>query len=171
MSTVAQQLRQGREDRQLTVHQVADATKIRTDHIEALEEGNYDVFPASVYIRGFVRTYAAYLKLDVPKLLDQLNEELAQTEKHAEAPALTPPSPNLLDWFMFQLSRINWRFALPVLVLVIVTLAGVYSYRAWKIHQSRDPLAELGPGLYQPVKPNDGNNELLPVPTPAQPRR
>src|SRR5207253_137981 len=44
MSTVAEQLRLAREARNLTVHQVADITKIRTDHIRALEEGNFDMF-------------------------------------------------------------------------------------------------------------------------------
>ncbi len=36
MSTVAEQLRAGREARMLTVEQVAELTKIRTDHIRAL---------------------------------------------------------------------------------------------------------------------------------------
>jgi len=169
MSTVAEQLHRAREDRKLTVHEVAEATKIRTDHIEALEKGDYDTFPASVYIRGFVRTYSTFLRLDVAKILDDLNAELSKTEKHREAPALTQKSPSPLDWVMFQLSRINWRWAFPVLVFGIVALVGIYSYRAWKIRESRDPLADLGPGLYQPIKTNNG--EVLPLPTLVQPRR
>ena len=58
MSTVAEQLRQAREAKNLTVQQVVEITKIRTDHLRALEEGNFDVFSAPVYIRGFVRSYA-----------------------------------------------------------------------------------------------------------------
>src|SRR5712664_3601126 len=64
MSTVAEQLHLAREAKSLTVHQVAEVTKIRSDHIRALEEGNFDVFSAPVYIRGFIRTYATLLKLD-----------------------------------------------------------------------------------------------------------
>ena len=56
MSTVAEQLREAREAQNLTVYQVAEITKIRTDHIRALDEGNYDVFSAPVYIRGSVRS-------------------------------------------------------------------------------------------------------------------
>ena len=44
MSTVADKLRQAREAQNLTIHQIADITKIRTDHIRALEQGNFDVF-------------------------------------------------------------------------------------------------------------------------------
>jgi cytoskeletal protein RodZ len=43
MSTVAEQLRQAREAQNLSVYQVAEITKIRTDHIRALDEGNFDV--------------------------------------------------------------------------------------------------------------------------------
>ena len=52
MSTVAEQLRSAREARKLTIYQVAETTKIRTDHIRALEVGNFEVFSAPVYIRG-----------------------------------------------------------------------------------------------------------------------
>src|SRR3989442_410993 len=39
MSTVAEQMRRAREEQSLTVHQVSDITKIKTDHIRALEDG------------------------------------------------------------------------------------------------------------------------------------
>ena len=59
MSTVAEQLRQAREAQKLTVQEAGEITKIRTDHLRALEDGNFDVFSAPVYIRGFVRSYAS----------------------------------------------------------------------------------------------------------------
>src|SRR6185437_3310132 len=80
MTTVAEQLLRTREAQSLSVHQVAEITKIRTDHIRALEEGNFNVFAAPVYIRGFVRTYAMMLKLDVGNIMAELDKELGQTE-------------------------------------------------------------------------------------------
>ena len=81
MSTVAEQLRQARELRHLTVEQVAEITKIRTDHLRALEEGNFSVFSAPVYIRGFVRSLSTLLKLDVPQVMAALDSELRQTQE------------------------------------------------------------------------------------------
>src|SRR5262252_8520262 len=98
MSTVAEQLRQAREAKKLTVHQVAEVTKIRTDHIRALEEGNFDVFSAPVYIRGFVRTYATLLKLDVPQTMSALDAELGRTEKFSEPPPLKEQSRSPVDF-------------------------------------------------------------------------
>src|SRR5258706_14814822 len=43
MSAVSDQLRQARESQKISVQQVAEVTKIRTDHLRALEEGNFDV--------------------------------------------------------------------------------------------------------------------------------
>src|SRR5579862_8116727 len=103
MSTVAEQLRLAREEKKLTVYQVAEITKIRTDHIRALEEGNFDVFSAPVYIRGFVRSYAGLLKLDVPSIMARLETELGGTEKFREPPPLTQHKRGILDFITLQL--------------------------------------------------------------------
>jgi cytoskeleton protein RodZ len=72
MPTVAEQLRLAREAKGLSVQQVADQTKIRTDHVRALEEGDFGAFSATVYIRGSVKLYGTLLKLDLPPLLETL---------------------------------------------------------------------------------------------------
>lgn len=165
MPTVAEQLRAAREAHGLTVYQVADATKIKTDHVRALDEGNFDVFSAPVFIRGFVRTYASLLHLEVAAVMADLNRELSGTEKFAEPPPLTNERKGLVDWLTLQLSRINWRVALPLLVLGIGILVVIFGYRAWRTAQTRDPLENLGPGLYQSGNPSSANT----LPVPGQP--
>lgn len=165
MPTVAEQLRAAREAHGLTVYQVADATKIKTDHVRALDEGNFDVFSAPVFIRGFVRTYANLVHLDVPAVMADLDHELSGTEKFAEPPPLTNERKGVVDWLTLQLSRINWRVALPLLVLGIGILVVIFGYRAWRTAQTRDPLQNLGPGLYQPGNPSSANT----LPVPGQP--
>ncbi len=165
MPAVAEQLRTAREALGLDVYQVAEITKIRTDHIRALEEGNYGAFAAPVYIRGFVRTYARLLKLDVSEVQAALEAELRQTAKFQEPASVVAGNRGLLDILMLQLSKVNWRVALPSLGAALVVLIGILAYRAWATHRSRDPLANLGPGLYQPAAPEPG--ETLPVPSPS----
>jgi cytoskeletal protein RodZ len=168
MSTVAEQLREAREARHLTVHQVADITKIRTDHIRALEEGNFDMFSAPVYIRGFVRTYAALLKLDVRRTMAALDAELGQTEKFSEPPPLSSQPRGPLDFLMLQFSKVNWRKALiGVGAVVVIAVLGA-GLLAWRHHQAADPLAGLQPGLYQPTQHVSG--DTLPVPAPGRRR-
>jgi cytoskeleton protein RodZ len=170
MATVAQQLLAARESRQLTVYQVADATKIKTEHVRALDEGNYRAFAAPVYIRGFVRTYAGFLKLEVPALMAELDRELAQTREFSEPPRLSGKRTGFVDLIMFQLSRINWQVALVVGGAILVIVIGTAGYRFWRQRQAANPLANLGPGLYE-SKPAPPAADLLPLPAPAQPKR
>src|SRR6267154_6458818 len=100
MATVAARLHEARETQKLTISQVAEVTKIRTDHLRALEEGNFDVFSAPVYIRGFVRSYATLLKLEVPEIMAALEAELGRIEKFAEPPPLSEPPGGLVDFLM-----------------------------------------------------------------------
>ena len=51
-SSVGEQLRKARETRRFTVSQVADATKIKSDHIIALEAGDFSPFSAPVCTRA-----------------------------------------------------------------------------------------------------------------------
>jgi cytoskeletal protein RodZ len=161
MPSVSDQLREAREARGLNVYQVADITKIRTDHIRALEEGRYDVFAAPVYVRGFIRTYARLLRLDQDEISSALDAELRQDPKLAELASLAGARRSLLDLLMLQLSKVNWRIALPTLALLLLVGGIIVGYRFWTDYQSRDPLANLGPGLYHPPPGGD----LLPLPT------
>jgi cytoskeletal protein RodZ len=161
MSTVAEKLRQAREAQNLTIHRVADITKMRTDHIRALEEGNFDVFSAPVYIRGFVRTLATLFKLDVPATMAALDEELGRTEKFSEPPPLTDQKRGPLDFLTLQLSKIDWRkglIVLGVLVAIGLVAAIVSSVRRSRAHNP----AGVKPGMYQPAQSNTGRT--LPVP-------
>lgn len=166
MATVAEQLRQAREANHLTVDQVADTTKMKRDYVRALEEGNYDAFVAPVYIRGFARTYAILLKVNVPDLMRDLEAELGKTAKFSEPPSLTNQTPSKLDRAMLLLSRINWRIAGPVGTIIVLALLGVWGAHYWQDRQSRDPLAGVGPGLYKPAQKPVG--ETLPLTAPPK---
>ena len=167
MSTVAEQLHLAREAKSLTVHQVAEVTKIRTDHIRALEEGNFNAFSAPVYIRGFVRTYATLLKLDVPRLMTALDEELGHTDKFREPPPLTDQTRGTVDFITLQFSKVNWKIAsigigvvaVLLLVLLIVSLS------------RRSPAADSLGDLPAPVYQSTSAGPTLPLPAPpARPK-
>src|SRR6185295_11493313 len=142
MATVSEQLRRAREQQNLNVYQVAEITKIKTDHIRALESGTYDSFSAPVYIRGFVRTYAKALKLDVAKLTADLEGELSQTEKFSEPPPLMQKKGRALDFVMLQLSKLNWRIVAGATGVVLAAVLALVALRA--CHRPKpDPLKNL----------------------------
>ena len=164
MPMVAEQLRAAREARKLTVHEVAETTKIRTDHIRALEAGDFNVFTAPVYIRGFVRAYATLLKLDVPQVMAALDTELKQTEKFSEPPSLSGEPRGALDFVMLQLSKVNWQKSLVILGAVALVLILGLSIWVWRNHRAADPLSGMPPAVYQSTQHQSG--ETLPLPAP-----
>jgi cytoskeletal protein RodZ len=162
MSTVAEQLRQAREAQKLTIQGMAEVTKIRSDHIRALEEGNFNVFSAPVYIRGFVRTCATLLKLDVPQVMSALEGELGQAEKFREPPPLTDQPRTALDFAMLQLSKVNWRKGGVIVGGLVIVLVVILVVAVSRHSKRTDPLVGLKPGVYQP----NNSGETLPLPAP-----
>ena len=164
MPTVAEQLRQTREALKLDVPQVVESTKLKADQIRALEEGNHDYFTAAVYLRGSLRTYANLLKLDAVKLVAQLDTELGASKKFADDLPTPARKKGVVDALMLLLSRLNWGIAGVIIALALLALGANAAWRAWKNHQSSDPLKKLGAGMYQP---GEAGGEILPLPTNA----
>mgnify|MGYP002682430424 CR=1 FL=1 len=72
MAGIGEALRSTREHRGLSIDQVAQDTRISPRFLEALEAEQFNELPAPVYVRGFLRSYANYLKLEPQPLLDRL---------------------------------------------------------------------------------------------------
>lgn len=69
---VGEQLRAAREASHLSVDEVASALKFSPRQIEALEADDFASLPGSTIVRGFIRNYARFLKIDPEGLLLQL---------------------------------------------------------------------------------------------------
>lgn len=167
MPTVAEQLRAAREARNLSINEVAEITKIRTDHIRALEEGNFDVFVAPVYIRGFTRTYATLLKLDVPALIKALDGELGKTERFSEPPPLTDTDKSVVNFMTLQLSKLNLHRT-KILIGLGVLVAVAVTYSVLTKRRTATPTPAVPPAKVQSTPRNPGNTLPLPAPTPRR---
>ncbi len=165
MPSVAEQLRASREARKLTIHQIADATKIKTEHIRALEGGDYSPFSAPVYIRGYVKAIAKTLKMDVPAAMADLESELALTQNFSGPPSLVPREKSILDWVMLQISRMQLQIIGPLIAIGVLIGLLFWASSVYQRGQTRDPLADLGQGLYQGQPTLDG--QYLPLPPDA----
>jgi cytoskeletal protein RodZ len=160
MSTVAEQLRAAREAQKLTVQQIADMTKIRTDHIHALENGDFSVFSAPIYIRGSVKNYATRLKLDVPQIMAALDAELGRTEKFSEPPPLSDVTKTPLDHVTFWLAKLNMKMALAAAALLGLVLIILLVHTVLKHSHKGDSSVKLPPARYEPASSGD----TLPLP-------
>ncbi|MFA5056646.1 MAG: helix-turn-helix domain-containing protein [Opitutaceae bacterium] len=69
MQTIGERLEEARKRKGISIREAAEATKIRSDYLHKLESNSFDLNLPEIYIRGFLRNYAVYLKLNPDKLL------------------------------------------------------------------------------------------------------
>lgn len=69
-NTIGSRLEEARKKRGVSLREASEATKIRSDYLQKLEDGNFDIGLPPIYVRGFLRNYARYLKLDPAKMME-----------------------------------------------------------------------------------------------------
>lgn len=68
LKKLGEKLRVKREEMNLSLKEVENATSIRTMYLQAIEEGRVEHFLSNVYALGFIRQYAGFLGIDQEKL-------------------------------------------------------------------------------------------------------
>ena len=68
MQTIGERLEEARKRKGISLREAAEATKIRGDYLLKFEGNQYDINLPEIYVRGFLRTYANFLKLSVDKI-------------------------------------------------------------------------------------------------------
>ena len=91
-------LQQGRKDVDLSISDVASILHISEEYVEALESDQYELLPAPIYVKGYIRNYAKLVQIDSEKIV-QIYNEINQSlpEKSEELVTLAPELPKKLD--------------------------------------------------------------------------
>jgi cytoskeleton protein RodZ len=114
---VGRLLRDQREARGLTLKAVEMALRIRLQHLEAIEQGRFDLLPGAAYIPAFLRAYAQHVGLDPEKVLTAYHLSGAVPIKR---PVALPAD--------FPLAEKRAPIGLAVLTVLLVIGAG---YAVW----------------------------------------
>ena len=83
-------LREARENTGRSVADVAQILRIRRVYLEAIEDGRFDELPGAAYAVGFIRSYATFLRLDVPTIVARFKEEASGIESQQDLDFPTP---------------------------------------------------------------------------------
>ena len=129
MGEIGEILRQAREERQLSLAEVESKIKIRKRYLEALERGNYIVFPGNVYMFGFLRNYATFLNLDGEELVRKLKSDLGEEKEEVVAPKQKKDSSyyNTINKSDFNYTKLL-KYLLIIVVLILVGLYFFYYF-------------------------------------------
>jgi cytoskeleton protein RodZ len=159
MTTLGQELKKYREERGLSLQQVADRTLIGIQFLKAIEADDYGPLPGGIFNRAFVRKFAHEVGLEEPTALRLYEEQLAAQGGEEDR--------------RFELGVENWDrpptygsgFVLSLIVLVVLAGGSYLAYRFF----FREALAPTVPSATQTGTVNDRSASIDPTPTPAPP--
>lgn len=143
-------LREARERRGITLKQIANATKISTSALEALERNDLSRLPGGIFSRAFVRSYAIEVGLDP----DETTREFIAQAPHDAVAAGHPMSGQAEDNESIESDR-RMASVFVRLVLLSVPVAGAVLYFSLAGRQAALPAGaaspvEAGPTLAAP---------------------
>lgn len=113
MKTIGEILINSREEKGLSVEQIAHETNISKSYINGLEQENFDVFPAEAYLIGFLRTYSEYLGLQPEKMIS-----LYKNYKISEEPAP-------LEALVGKPKKGITLKQTPIIIVAVIALVGI----------------------------------------------
>ena len=128
-------LRRQREAREISLREIAEASKISLRYLEALEEDHFDVLPAPVFARGFLREYSKIVGLDADEVVNNYlaaqqpgdgSAEIAEEETGR-------PKGQPRDW--------GYGLLFTLAVVVLLGLAAVLAFWAERRRENSPPPA------------------------------
>ncbi len=139
-----------REVRNLTLRQVSDATKIGMRYLEALEDDRFDVLPATIFAKGFLRNYAQYVGLDADEVVNYFlvaeRQQKGEVEEEEPDDAFHQSGSGIPMWVAIALG------SLVVLLVVYVVLS---QRRASALGSAAEPPAEASTSRSSGTGPSD----------------
>ncbi len=108
MESPGKYLKAEREIQKLSLQEAANFTKIREPLLKTIEEDGYELLPHSLYVKGFLITYARYLGLDPNEVILRYQKYLkdvgiCQQKEIRALPAVLSPKKKIRAWLFVAL--------------------------------------------------------------------
>jgi len=78
--SLGEKLRKAREEREVSISEVAEQTRISALYLEAIERDDYRPLPGGIFNKGFVKSFAKYVGLDEAEALQDYARIVATQE-------------------------------------------------------------------------------------------
>lgn len=110
--TLGEKLRQAREERGLSISEVAEQTRISALYLESIENNDFKPLPGGIFNKGFVKSYAKFVGVDEQEalqdyaaLIAQQGEDINESPKTYRAEVLTDENTrtSLLPTILFSI--------------------------------------------------------------------
>lgn len=116
MDLLGEFLRRKREEKGKTLEEVAEATKININYLQALEKDNFSSLPGEVFIKGFLRHYSRYLGIDEQEVLKKYEEEKGEVQ----APSKLNTKFYVPEEEVKKITFKNWLIPAGIVILLFI---------------------------------------------------
>jgi cytoskeletal protein RodZ len=140
-------LRNERENRGLSHEQLSQITRLRKHFLEALENEDWHNLPPSVFVKGFIRSYAKALGLDEDKLLDLYKSGVPDD--------VAPPTP------IMEPKKPKRRIALALALCLVALAIALYLWMGRPLPEQGTEQTEKG--LPAQIQEEPAKEEARPV--------
>lgn len=127
-------LRRQREMREISLRDIADRTKISLRYLQAMEDNRFDLLPAPIFAKGFLREYARYVGLSPDEVVNHylsVQQASAEEEGVKKDTTLAGQRPHRVKPVR------SWTYGL-LLFLALVVLVGIVAALVWYADKRRD---------------------------------
>lgn len=154
LADLGNEIRRIREEKGLTLEDVTEVVKIRTNFLEDIENGNFENFPSGVYVRGFIKSYLRFLGAE--DLWSQYkpylySEDIIDTSELVLG-TLTPPAKGF---------KHNSRVWIIVVLLVLIAGLSFYGISIMRNDTDKRPLVSALEEEIQGQVPNAGDSVVV----------
>ena len=161
--SVGASLKAAREERGLSVAEVAQSLKFAPRQIDALEQDRFDLLPGGTFVRGMVRSYARLLKLPPEPILEGMMDKFQAPDANNLAARYSQPVP-------FSDNARRSTFVYLGLSLAVLTLGGGVAYQWYGEHNTTTQVAGAKRAAEKRAKSNPApvaGAAPVPAPTPT----
>ncbi len=85
LASFGETLKREREQREISLREISDATKINIRYLEALEQNRFESLPGGLFNKGFIRAYAAYIGVDSEAMVNSYLQEITSRDEGSVA--------------------------------------------------------------------------------------
>jgi cytoskeletal protein RodZ len=134
-------LRRQRELREISLRDIAERTKISLRYLEAMEADRFELLPAPIFAKGFLREYARYVGLSPDEVINHYLAVQQPEQEEKEDTLIRRSRPKPVDSGQPPVRR-TWSYGL-VLTLAGLILLALVALAAWLADKRREePRAE-----------------------------
>ena len=167
-------LRSQREVRQVELQTITQASKINIRYLEALEQDRFDLLPATIFVKGFLREYARIVGLDSDEVLNFYLVASAQDDLTGGIVGLD--SDEVLNFYLVasaqddltggieNLAKRSPRRSFGRTVVVVLALVAIALFLVWRSYTGLDGEAAREVETMAPPI-----TEAVPPPPPPEP--